>query len=159
MIAARIVGGGAGCRRKTEGTTMKILPTLSILLAVLAAPSLAVAQSRQPDDSVKRAQAVLAVLNQELAATYEQIKALQALLSSSGRAPLYVQGVPPALTTEQEVTEAKTKAASREQEIQSQIDEALKRVKDIDAQKQPILRRLREYLDAEPPPAPPAAPR
>jgi hypothetical protein len=134
---------------------MKILPTLTILLAILLAPHLAIAQVRQPDDSVKRAQAVLAVLNQELAATYEQIKALQALLSTSGRVPLYTQGVPPALTTEQEVTEAKTKAAAREQDLQGQIDQALKRIREIDSEKQPILRRLWEYLETEPPAPPP----
>lgn len=136
---------------------MKILPALAFLLALLLTPLSTVAQVRQPDDSVRRMQSVLAVLNQELAATYEQIKSLQALLAASGRSALGVQGIPPALTTEQEVTEAKNKALARERDIQAQIDDALKRIKDIDAQKQPILRRLREYLDAEPPPAPPPA--
>jgi hypothetical protein len=103
---------------------------------------------RDPDVSLKRMQTGLSVLNQELTATYDQIKALQAARSANDCASLNVQGHPPALTTEDEVAAARRKAIAREQEIQTQMDAAFSHIKDIEGQKQPILRRLRDYLDA-----------
>lgn len=119
------------------------------LLAFLCASVPANAQVRDPDVSIKRMQTVLGVLNQELLATYEQIKALQSALTANDRSSLHVQGRPPGLTMEEEVAAEKRKFVAREQEIQAQMNSAFKRIKDIEAQKQPILLRLQEYLDAE----------
>lgn len=128
------------------------------LPALLSVSVPAVAQMRDPDVSMKRMQTVLSVLNQELTATYDQIKALQSALSANDRSSLHVQGRPPPLTNEEEVAAEKRKFAAREQEIQAQMDAAFKRIKEIEAQKQPILQRLQEYLDAERASAPPTAP-
>jgi len=128
---------------------MKALPISFALLALLVASASTCALARDPDVSMKRMQTVLAVLNQELTATYDQIKALQAVMSANDRSSPSVRGRPPALTTEEEVAAGKRKAAEREQEIQAQMDVAFKRIKEIEAQKQPILLRLQEYLDAE----------
>ncbi len=128
---------------------MNASPAGTGLLALLLVLTSPVAQARDPDVSMKRMQTVLTVLNQELTATYDQIKALQAALSANDRSALHVQGRPPSVTTEEQVAAEKRKATAREQEIQSQMDAAFKRIKDIEAQKQPILQRLQEYLDAE----------
>ncbi len=128
---------------------MNVSPARTGLVALLLVLTLPVAQARDPDVSMKRMQTVLTVLNQELTATYDQIKALQAALSANDRSALHVQGRPPSVTTEEQVAAEKRKATAREQEIQSQMDAAFKRIKDIEAQKQPILQRLQEYLDAE----------
>lgn len=128
---------------------MSVSPAKTGLLALLLVLTSPVALARDPDVSMKRMQTVLTVLNQELTATYDQIKALQAALSANDRSALHVQGRPPSVTTEEQVAAEKRKATAREQEIQSQMDAAFKRIKDIEAQKQPILQRLQEYLDAE----------
>lgn len=128
---------------------MNVSPARTGLLALLLLLTAPVAKARDPDVTMKRMQTVLTVLNQELTATYDQIKALQAALSANDRSALHVQGRPPGVTTEEEVAAEKRKATAREQEIQSQMDAAFKRIKDIEAQKQPILLRLQEYLDAE----------
>lgn len=128
---------------------MKASTIAFAMLAILLASVPTIAQSRDPDVTMKRMQNVLGVLNQELTATYDQIKALQAVLSANDRSPLSVQGRPAALTTEEEVAAGKRKAAAREQEIQTQMDAAFKRIKEIESQKQPILQRLQEYLEAE----------
>jgi Skp family chaperone for outer membrane proteins len=128
---------------------------MKTLLAVILASALtmgalpAAAQTRDADATIKRLQTVLNVLNQELTATYEQIKALQAMLAANDRNSLNVQGRPKPLTTEDEVAEVKRKGEAREREIQDRIEAAFKRIQEIDAQKQPVLRRLREYLDSE----------
>lgn len=119
------------------------------LFALLLGSGSTVAQMRDPDVSMKRLQIVLSVLNQELTATYDQIKALQAALSANDRSSLYVQGRSPDMTTVEEVAAGKRKAIARELELQTQMDAALGRIKDIEAQKQPILRHLQDYLDAE----------
>lgn len=119
------------------------------LIALLLSSAPASAQTRDPDTSMKRMQTVLGVLNQELVATYDQLKALQAALAASDRSSLHVQGLPPALTSDEDVAAAKRKATAREQQIQTQIDAAFSRIKDIEAQKQPILRRLQDLLDSE----------
>ncbi len=108
------------------------------------------AQTRDADAAIRRLQTVLNVLNQELTATYDQIKALQAMLAANDRNSLNVQGRPKPLTTEDEVVEVKRKTEAREREIQERIEAAFKRIQEIEAQKQPVLRRLREYLEAEP---------
>jgi hypothetical protein len=116
---------------------------------MLFASASTTAQTRDPDLALKRIQTVLGVLNQELTATYEQIKTLRAARAANDCSSLNVQGRPPALTTEDEVAAAKSKAIAREQEIQTQMDAAFSHIKEIEAQKQPILQRLRSYLDAE----------
>lgn len=128
---------------------MKTFPVACALSALLFASAPTTAQMRNPDVSLNRMQTVLSVLNQELSATYEQIKTLQAARAANDCSSLGAQGYPPALTTEDEVAAAKRKTIAREQEIQTQMDAAFSRIKDIEAQKQPILRRLRDYLDAE----------
>ena len=128
---------------------MKAFSVAFALLALLLVPAPTTAQMRDPDVSMKRMQTVLGVLNQELAAAYDQIKALQAVLSANDRSSLHIQGRPPPLTTEEDVAAEKRKSIAREQEIQAQMDAAFRRVKDIEAQKQPILLRLQELLDAE----------
>ena len=128
---------------------MKAFPVACTLLMLCLVSAPTTAQMRDPDVSMKRMQTVLSVLNQELTATYDQIKALQTALSANDRSPLNVQGRPAALTTEEEVAASKRKAIAREQELQSQMDAAFGRIKDIESQKQPILRRLQDYLDAE----------
>ena len=128
---------------------MKALPVACALSAMLFVSTATTAQTRDPDLALKRIQTVLGVLNQELTATYEQIKTLRAARAANDCSGLNVQGRPPALTTEDEVAAAKAKAIAREQEIQTQLDAAFKHIKDIEAQKQPILQRLRTYLDAE----------
>jgi len=127
---------------------MKAFPSACTLFGLLFASASTTAQMRDPDVALKRMQTVLNVLNQELTATYEQIKALQAARSANDCASLSVQGHPPALTTEDEVAAAKHKVTVREQEIQTQMDAAFSHIKDIEGQKQPILLRLRDYLDA-----------
>ena len=128
---------------------MKAFSVACALSALLFASTTTSAQTRDPDLALKRVQTVLGVLNQELAATYEQIKTLRAARAANDCSPLNGQGRPPALTTEDEVAAAKSKAIAREQEIQTQMDAAFKHIKDIEAQKQPILQRLRSYLDSE----------
>lgn len=128
---------------------MKALAIAFALVALLFASASTSAQGRDRDASMKRMQTVLGVLNQELTATYDQIKALQAVMSANDRSSLSVQGRPPALTTEEEVAAGKRKSIAREQELQAQMDAAFKRIKEIEAQKQPILLRLQEFLDAE----------
>lgn len=128
---------------------MKALPIAFAFVALLFASASTSAQVRDRDASMKRMQTVLGVLNQELTATYDQIKALQAVMSANDRSSLTVQGRPPALTTEEEVAAGKRKSAAREQELQAQMDAAFKRIKEIEAQKQPILLRLQEYLEGE----------
>ena len=128
---------------------MKAFSIAFAFVALLLASASTTAQVRDRDASMRRMQTVLAVLNQELTATYEQIKALQAVMSANDRSSLTVQGRPPALTTEEEVAAGKRKATAREQEIQAQMDAAFKRIKEIEAQKQPILLRLQEFLEAE----------
>ena len=128
---------------------MKALAIAFALVALLFASASTWAQGRDRDASMKRMQTVLGVLNQELTATYDQIKALQAVMSANDRSSLSVQGRPPALTTEEEVAAGKRKSIAREQELQAQMDAAFKRIKEIEAQKQPILLRLQEFLEAE----------
>ena len=135
---------------------MKAFPVAFTVLMLSLASTPTTAQVRDPDVTMRRMQTVLSVLNQELTATYEQIKTLQTALSANDRSPLNVQGQPPALTTAEEVAASKRKSIAREQELQSQMDAAFGRIKEIESQKQPILRRLQDYLDAEHAAEPPA---
>lgn len=128
---------------------MKAFPIAFAFFVLLLMSASTTAQLRERDASMRRMQTVLAVLNQELTATYDQIKALQAVMSANDRSSLSVQGRPPALTSEEEVAASKRKSAAREQELQAQMDAAFKRIKELEAQKQPILLLLQEYLKAE----------
>lgn len=108
-------------------------------------PATGTAPSNDAEESMKRIKTVLAVLNQELTATYDQIEALKRALD----AELSPRWRPPGIETMDELTEAKRKASERENEIRARIEQAFKRIKEIDAQKQPILERLQEYLDKD----------
>jgi hypothetical protein len=140
----------AGGKRLFGEKGMKTLLTVVLVSALALGACPVSAQPRDADAAIKRLQTVLNVLNQELTATYDQIKALQAMLAANDRNSLNVQGRPAPLTNEEEVAEVKRKAQAREREIQERIEAAFKRVQEIEAQKQPVLRRLREFLESEP---------
>jgi septal ring factor EnvC (AmiA/AmiB activator) len=125
-------------------TAFAVVFSVLLCASVLAAP-----QENEPEESMKRMQTVLGVLNQELTATYDQIKALQTALEANERTSQFPRWRSPDIVTVDEVVAAKRKANAREQEIQTQIDAAFSRIKDIESQKQPILRRLQDFLDAE----------
>jgi len=126
---------------------MNIIRAALISVALVTAGH-AFAQSKNADETMRRVQNALGVLNQELTATYDQIKTLQTTLETNRRSVDSIHSRGPGLTMEQ-IETARRKASDREEELQSQIDLAFARIKDIELQKQPLLRRLQEQLRQE----------
>lgn len=127
---------------------MKQIHAICIAVATALMPAAVAAQPRDPDATMRRVQNALGVLNQELAATYDQIKTLQATIEANRRGVSDIQNRGPVVTME-EVEAARRKADQREAELQSQIDLAFNRIKEIEQQKQPLLRRLQEQLQVD----------
>ncbi len=127
---------------------MNMIRAALMAIALATAAGHAFAQSKNADEAMRRVQNALGVLNQELSATYDQIKTLQSTLEANRRSVDSIHSRGPGLTMEQ-VEAARRKASDREEELQSQIDLAFARIKDIELQKQPLLRRLQEQLRQE----------
>lgn len=133
------------------------MPLICLVALVLAlnVPS-ALAQSE--DAELKRLQTILAILNQELLAEYQQIQALQEARRSNAQVPLYLQGRSPDRVSLDEAAADQRRAVEREAALNAQLDGIYARIKQLEAEKQPILERLREIVRS-PPVAPPAATR
>lgn len=127
------------------------------VLALIAAFACAPALAEGPDDEIKRLQLVLSILNQELVAQYEQLKAIQQSLRSGAETfSLRQQGRSPYPVSHEEATAEASNALRRESAMSAQLDAVISRINQIEQRKQPILERLYEIVGSRPPPAAPA---
>lgn len=131
---------------------------LICLVALMLALNLPSALAQSEDAELKRLQTILAILNQELLAEYQQIQALQEARRSNAQVPLYMQGRTPDRVSLDEAAADQRRAVEREAALNAQLDGIYGRIKQLEAEKLPILERLREIVRS-PPVAPPGATR
>jgi len=123
-----------------------------LLAALLALISFSVGV-RADDTELKRLQTMLAVINQEIQAAYEQYqiviqtrrKALQ------GETEEYVYA--PDIQDFEEVKQRQREAKRRDGELTDQMDRILANIKELEARKQPVLNRIYELLQERSAPA------
>ncbi len=125
---------------------MRLVALVAVLLTLNS--SVAIAQSE--DAELKRLQTILAILNQELLAQYQQIQALQEARRSNAQVPLYLQGRSPDLVFVDEAAADQRRAVQREAVLNARLDAAYERIGQVEAEKQPILERLREIVGSAP---------
>lgn len=131
-----------------------MLTRLLACLAALSAFWLAAPLQAQESDhlaEIKRLQAVLTVINNELKADFDQIFMLQEAIKTNGRASLKVQGKSPDPVSWEAAAAEQRRAIQREEALNARLEALLARSASLDARKQPILDRL-QALSAEPPP-------
>ena len=105
--------------------------------------------AKREEAELKRLQSVLAILNDEQAAQYQQIEPLLRAIRDNAQIPsAYLRRVAPdplSYTVDQ-IEAERRQATQREAELNARLDAIYARIKEIDAQKQPIFARLRELI-------------
>jgi len=123
-----------------------------LLAALLALISFSVG-ARAEDAELKRLQTMLAVINQEIQAAYEQYQIVIQTRRKAleGETEEYVYA--PDIQDFEEVKQRQREAKRRDRELTDQMDRILANIKELEARKQPVLNRIYELLQERAAPA------
>ena len=98
---------------------------------------------------LRRAQALLSVINSELRFDLDYVMVLQEAIKANSRPALKAQGLSPDAVSFDELAAAQRRAIEREASINARLDVILARSAALDAEKQRLLERVRA-LDSTP---------